>query len=263
MMSSSHLLLLSDAIPTDVWSATVLLMLDARDLIVMDTVVALHPPAAFVAKRVLQQGELRWFAERNVPLVLLSERRVVNSAADALLTSLAPSTLLRAQFPVVAWTINGELQRDGDLPALECANGDMAWCLRGKLHRAGDLPAIECANGPRTWSQNGERHRDNDLPAVEYPDGSRFWYRHGKCHRDNDMPAAVDSDGSLRWYVNDEKHRDNDLPATITADGRREWWIRGSLRREGGRPVIERADGVALWWRGGHFHLGRWADDSR
>ena len=53
--------------------------------------------------------------------------------------------------------------------------GNKFWYKNGKLHRDGDLPAIEWANGEKCWYKNGYRHRDNDLPALELIDGTKEW----------------------------------------------------------------------------------------
>jgi hypothetical protein len=51
--------------------------------------------------------------------------------------------------------------------------------LNTTVHRDGDLPAIEAANGTKHWYILGQRHRDNDLPAVEWSDGGKLWYKNG------------------------------------------------------------------------------------
>ena len=65
---------------------------------------------------------------------------------------------------------NGQIHRDGDLPAFERANGDKFYYKEGKLHRDGDLPAIEYACGDKEYCKNGKLHRDGDKPAVVYID---------------------------------------------------------------------------------------------
>ena len=51
----------------------------------------------------------------------------------------------------------------------------------GQIHRDGDLPAIIESDGYCAWYQNGLRHRDNNLPAVIWPDNFCDWYIHGVC----------------------------------------------------------------------------------
>lgn len=102
--------------------------------------------------------------------------------------------------------------------------GTKHWCRNRKLHRDGDLPALEYANGDKEWYQNGNLHRDGDLPAVENASCSKEWYQNGKCHRDSDQPAVEYEDGSKEWYQNGEHHRDGDQPAIEYASGRKSWY---------------------------------------
>jgi len=73
----------------------------------------------------------------------------------------------------------GQLHRDGDLPAVIYANGAKYWCKNGQLHRDGDLPAIIFANGRKEWWKNSKRHRDGDQPAIIWPNGAKAWYKNG------------------------------------------------------------------------------------
>ncbi len=97
--------------------------------------------------------------------------------------------------------------------------GDVEWRnTNGQLHRDGGLPAIEWANGSKMWYQNGQIHRDGDLPAVELADGTKEWYRNGKRHRDGNLPAAELADGSKFWFQNNQSHRDEDLASGEWSD---------------------------------------------
>lgn len=111
-------------------------MLDARDLATALDVEAVPAGASFVAARVLLQSELDWFAARGISVVLLVERQSFHTS--------------------VVWTLNGKLHRDGDLPAIEYANGRREWYFQGMQHRENDLPAIEHANGSREWWVHGK-----------------------------------------------------------------------------------------------------------
>ena len=73
----------------------------------------------------------------------------------------------------------GRRHRDGDLPAVEWANGNKYFYRNGQLHRDGDLPAVEYADGYKAFWRNGQYHRDGDLPAVEYANGDKAFYRNG------------------------------------------------------------------------------------
>ncbi len=90
----------------------------------------------------------------------------------------------------VEWrNADGELHRDGDLPAIEDAAGSKEWWFNGQRHRDGDLPALELEYGSKYWYQNGQLHREGDLPAIEWADGAKAWYQNGKFRRDGDLPA--------------------------------------------------------------------------
>ena len=95
---------------------------------------------------------------------------------------------------------------------------------KGEVHRLGDLPAVECANGDKFWYLNGKQHRV-DGPAIEYDDGYKAWYLNGKYHR-VDGPAIELVDGSKDWYLNDNLHR-VDGPAIEYADGDKAWYLNG------------------------------------
>lgn len=91
----------------------------------------------------------------------------------------------------------------------EDARGNKRWYIEedeeagipGGLHRDGDLPAIEYADGSRKWYQHGALHRDGDKPAVEMADGTRKWYVDGKAHREGG-PAVILPGGRELWYNN-------------------------------------------------------------
>jgi len=73
------------------------------------------------------------------------------------------------------------------------------------LHREGDLPAIERADGTKEWWKKGIRHRDGGLPAVEYVDGSKSWWVNGLRHRDDDLPAVECPNGHKEWWIKGER----------------------------------------------------------
>ncbi len=129
------------------------------------------------------------------------------------------------------WYRNGNLHRDGDLPAVKRYHEDgilcyEAWYRNGDQHRDdGDLPADKSYHDDgslrgEAWYRNGVRHRDGDLPAVQrhYSDGTvdyEAWYRNGLKHRDGDLPAQKDyrEDGTnvkyQAWYRKGVLHRDD------------------------------------------------------
>ena len=51
--------------------------------------------------------------------------------------------------------------------------------FQGEIHRDGDLPAVIYPNGVKKWYQNGELHRDGDQPAIICDNGSKYWYKKG------------------------------------------------------------------------------------
>ena len=73
--------------------------------------------------------------------------------------------------------------------------------LNGELHREGDLPAVITSKGGMVWYQKGMRHREGDLPADIWPNGSRFWFSNGELHRTNG-PAITFYDEYKSWFLN-------------------------------------------------------------
>lgn len=197
-------------IPDDVWTEVALQWLDARDLMNSYAAVsaAAAPPSStkveFVAARILREDELDWFAARGILVALLVERSITSSA--------------------ITWRRNGQLHRDGDLPAVENCSGGKVWC------------------------QDGEQHRDNDQPAVEYSDGSKIWYQRGKLHRDNGQPAVVLTNDSGKFILPMSK-------SVQLYNGDKAWYRHGVLHRDGGLPAIERGDGSREWWINGELLL--------
>ena len=53
------------------------------------------------------------------------------------------------------WYRRGRVHRDGDLPAIEKADGSRSWYRRGRLHRAGGQPAVCDASGAVQYHLNG------------------------------------------------------------------------------------------------------------
>ena len=57
------------------------------------------------------------------------------------------------------------------------SSGNKHWTNeKGETHRDGDLPAIEYADGYKEWWINGDCYRENGLPAIEYANGDKAWY---------------------------------------------------------------------------------------
>jgi DNA ligase (NAD+) len=95
--------------------------------------------------------------------------------------------------------INGALGREGDLPAVEYADGTVAYYAANPRaggfgqrpsveHRVGG-PALIRANGDQIYYQFGKVHRDPDEgPAVILRSGVRKWFVNGECVR-FDLPT--------------------------------------------------------------------------
>jgi hypothetical protein len=89
---------------------------------------------------------------------------------------------VKSRYKTIRHYLNASLHRDGDLPAVEGANGAKYWYILGKLHRDNDLPAVVWDNGDKEWFILGKRHRDKYLPAFEGANGYRAWYKNGQKH---------------------------------------------------------------------------------
>jgi hypothetical protein len=151
------------------------------------------------------------------------------------------------------WYRNGKLHRDGDKPAVVRA-GVSKWYKDGLLHREGDRPAyVDTARGIKKWCVNGELHREGDKPAVKCGEDVRHWYVRGRRHRDGDAPAAIDR-GRRSWFKDGVLHREGDLPARELEVGTLEWYKHGKLHREGGLPACVNTKGDCAWYREGNLH---------
>ena len=78
----------------------------------------------------------------------------------------------------------------------------------GQLHRDGGLPAIEWSDGLKWYYVNGRLHRDGGLPAIEGPDGSKHYFVNGQRHRDGGLPAYEGANGTKEYYVNGQRQPD-------------------------------------------------------
>lgn len=114
-----------------------------------------HKGFVVQSKVILSQEIIDWFQNQNIKLKLLDEYCLMRDTHH--------------------WFRNGELHRDGDLPAKIYSDGSCQWYRNGLLHRDNDLPAIN-NHIFQVWYQNGKRHRDNDMPAEISVDGHKVWY---------------------------------------------------------------------------------------
>jgi hypothetical protein len=155
------------------------------------------------------------------------------------------------------WYTDGKLNREGDLPAVERANGCLEWYIEDVRTRVG-APAITKLDGSEFWYLDGVLHREDDEPAVVEFVGisedeelgpvslfNKYWYTNGQLNRVG-APAVENADGSFEWYSNGKLNREGDLPAVERSNGDQEWWIDGELTRED-NPAIIYADGSEVW----------------
>jgi len=178
---------------------------------------------------------------------------------------------------------NGQFHRDGDLPAIEWADGSKDYYIHGEKYTPKDAPQkpkVTVVDNPRNFSKeitvtypdgtvvkgreygNGEMHyfdkkgqvhRDGDKPAKIYPDGKLEWYIHGRLHRDGDQPAIIKPNGEKTWYKNGNIHRDGDKPAGEWKD-ELYWSINGQAHRDGDQPAEIKSNGEQIWWQHGKIH---------
>ena len=74
-------------------------------------------------------------------------------------------------------------QSDRDLTVPFLGYGDQRWYNQeGELHREGDLPAVIYEDGSQFWLQNGKFHRDEDQPAV-VTSTTQAWFKDNFRHR--------------------------------------------------------------------------------
>lgn len=115
-----------------------------------------------------------------------------------------------------AWYINADMKRTNLNDPVEewfddsgkrtsykrISNGaEIYYNANGQLHRDGDLPAIVYGDGRKSWYRNGEYYRDGDQPADIFPSGSKYWQVGDQFHRAFG-PAVVRADGTKSWYHN-------------------------------------------------------------
>lgn len=214
------------------------------------------------------------FNRRKTPENRLEETEEVKKQERIRLINQPPDEI--TEDGIMIWkNANGEIHRDGDLPAFIHPDGIKEWWQNGELEREGDKPAVEIRDGEiKEWYQNGKLGRAGGKPAsINEFTGKRKWYKDGELHRDGDLPATDhEVDGESRppkaWYQNDELHRDGDKPALIR-ESRQEWYQNGKLHREGDLPAgvyvkaggtldpnksIEEQNGVEVWYKDGLKH---------
>lgn len=103
--------------------------------------------------------------------------------------------------------LNGQLHREGDLPAIIGPNREEYW-VHGKMHRVGQPASTNSDTGETKWSEHGLLHRDSPGPAYRSPKGDQGWWYRGKLHREYGLPACIERSGSdlvLTWYRHGEE----------------------------------------------------------
>jgi hypothetical protein len=149
------------------------------------------------------------------------------------------------------WYLNGKLDRENDLPAIEHSYGHKAWYLNGKRHRENDLPAIEFANGRKEWYLNGLYHRETG-PAVELTDGTKYWWLNGQKYLETDWKKEIEK---LKMNKTIQVKSILEIPKNFTgvaefADGSKQWFLNGNYHKENG-PAVESSYGSKYWWLNG------------
>ena len=154
--------------------------------------------------------------------------------------------------------INGELHREGDLPAIDQSNKRREYHVGGVAHRANGKPQHIVNNSylkQTTFKEYGLEHREGGLPSHHEIDSSgnseirykirgqfnaidnktpshtiktssgniyKLFHKDNKLHRDNDLPAVIEQNGDLitkKWYQHgDNKRVDESKPHTIMYD---------------------------------------------
>ena len=131
------------------------------------------------------------------------------------------------------------------------------WRVGGKLHRDGDLPAVERADGDKergykSWWKNDKRHRDGDLPAVEYISGTKEWWKNGHFHRDGGLPAQEYADGNKEWWVYGKQ---------VSESESRKWWNEQLVKKR--KEVVKRVFPVVCWYYSSYSPTGMPTDLSK
>jgi hypothetical protein len=101
---------------------------------------------------------------------------------------------------------NGQLHRDGHLPAIEYKDGGFAHYKKGKRHRIGG-PAIKLKNGLEKWYKDDKLHCLVG-PAIKLPNGNYFYYVNGRRHNKNGPAVKVSRlfGNKLDYYINGYKY---------------------------------------------------------
>lgn len=74
-----------------------------------------------------------------------------------------------------------------------------------RYHRDGDLPAVEWADGTKVWYKHGELHRENGPAYFNPNNGEEEWHQNGAWHR-TDGPAQIwPTDNICQWWFRGEK----------------------------------------------------------
>lgn len=143
----------------------------------------------------------------------------------------------RCRDGVEEWRVEGELHRDGDLPAVtrlarvvvcdtDISTVIKVWYRHGKTWRENGKPTEETESGIRMWyNEDGILHRD-DGPAL-MTDCYAAWYDNGKFSRKNGQPARIFFSGEMEWREDGVFHRDHDLPACMIKTHIQTFWTKG------------------------------------
>jgi hypothetical protein len=134
-------------------------------------------------------------------------------------------------YDVKEWWHRGKRHRIGKPAYINKISTCEKWYVDGELHRDGDLPAIYSVDGTMvsSWYHHGNLHRDNGPAEVDK--NYKIWYKNNIMHR-VDGPAIENSNTKERkWAI-----YGNEIPDTEVTD----WLI------QNGNPTIPLNDDLKI-----------------
>lgn len=81
--------------------------------------------------------------------------------------------------------------------------GYYRWTLDGEIHREGNLPALRMPDGTIHYMRNGQYHRDDGPAYINLRRKVTTWWQHGKRHR-LDGPAYISLELVEYWIDGDK-----------------------------------------------------------
>jgi len=105
----------------------------------------------------------------------------------------------------IKYYLNDRFHRE-DGPAIEYLSGTKYWCINGEMHRDGNLPAVEFSNGDKFYYIHGKAHRE-DGPASEYVNGTKFYYLDGIEFSEQNYWKEIKRRKSLNYILSNMKKK--------------------------------------------------------